>query len=324
MRKIIGLSLILCSFCSASSQDLIQEIQKLTLENDSLQKQVIRPLQDSILNLHIAHTAEISKMQGLLNTLEKDKAGLDKKIQNLEKGIADLNKNKVQIERDSLQKQVERLTATIVELNQEMQEKEKLIGEERRIGEQKAITEKETGKNEMLALIVHDYTNKTFDDLIKTSTKLSVQRDRQLAGDNAEAEQILSDLENYFYAKELLDNKMDAELLNNARTQLNQIVKQSELLDQLKEDIAYAHYFYDELKKTIEKLVDLDRWTLADGDTAIQKLKFHEILSEVADYMYNYYSYGNYPYLSDIIFEIIKRKQRNADADITDLLIRLQ
>ncbi len=39
MKKIAVLALFTCVFSDASSQDLIKEIQKLTLVNDSLQKE---------------------------------------------------------------------------------------------------------------------------------------------------------------------------------------------------------------------------------------------------------------------------------------------
>jgi hypothetical protein len=197
------------------------------------------------------------------------------------------------------------------------------ISDEKQKCEQKLHEEKEKGKNEVLADVVNRYKNKTFDDLIKSSTKLSVGRDRQLVGDNAEIQPILSGLETYFHTEELLAKKMDAGQMNDARIRLNQIEQSSALLDKLKEDLEYYKDFNDELKKTIEKLVDLDKRKTADSDAEIQKLKFNEIVSELADYMYNYYDYGHYPYLSDIVLEIIKRKRPDADADLMDLLGKL-
>jgi hypothetical protein len=259
---------------------------------------------------------------------------LNKKIKDFEKEIAALNKNKVKIERDTLQEQIKRLTAQIDILNQKVSEKDRQILSEKQKGEEKLreekqkyeqrlIEEKEKGKNEVLASLLNIYKNKKFDDLIKTSTKLSVLRDMQLVGDNAEMKSILPDLERYFNAEELLGKRFDAVQIKNAMIQLNQIKQQSTLLDKLKENIEYYKDFNDELKKTIERLVDLDKRKVADGDKEIQEMKFQEILSELSNYMYNYYEYGNYPYLSDIVLEIIKRKKPNADADITDLLRKL-
>ncbi len=331
MKKIIILSIILCGFYTAYSQDLIREIQKLTLANDSLQKQVIKPLHDSILNLNSSKEIEVSKLQKKIKDLEKEKDNLNKKIKDFDKDIASLNKNKIKIEKDSLQKRVELLTENAAKLNLEIQGKNleiqkinKQIDEEKQIGEQKAKSEKEIGKNEALTDIVNSYKNKEFDDLIKISTKLSVQRDMQFIGNNVDVKVILSDLEKYFNAEELLANKIDTAQIKNALLKLNQIKQKSELTKQLKENVKYYKDFNDELKKTIEKLIKLDDLTETIGDAAVQKLKFKDIVLELSNYMYDYYDYSNYPYLSDIILKIIKHKKPNADEDLSDLLGKLQ
>jgi hypothetical protein len=320
MKKIVILTLFVSYFSATFSQDLLKEIKELTLANDSLQKQVIKPLYDSILKLNTANAAEASKVKAL----DKEKDGLNKKIKDLEKNIADLNKNKVKIERDTLQKQVERLTANLIELNQRISEKDKQIVEEKQNGEQKAKQEKENGKNEALAKIVNSYKGKPFEILIKSSTKLSVQRDIPLVGNNEEMRVILPDLEKYFTAKELLAKKFDAAKIKDAQAQLSQIQQQSELLDKLKEHIENYQTFNDGLKETIEKIIDLDKRESVTGEE-VQKQKFNKILAEISSYIFNYgFNFMDYPYLSDdIILEIIKRKQPNADANITDILNKL-
>jgi mRNA-degrading endonuclease YafQ of YafQ-DinJ toxin-antitoxin module len=136
-KKLVILTLCVCYYSATFSQDLLKEIQKLTLANDSLQKQIIKPLHDSILSLNTANAAEASKVKAL----EKEKDGLNKKIKKFEKDVADLNKNKVKIERDTLQKQVERLTANDAELNQRISEKDRQILDEKQRGEQTAKQE---------------------------------------------------------------------------------------------------------------------------------------------------------------------------------------
>jgi hypothetical protein len=54
MKKIIVVILIMFGVSNAYTQDLIKEIQKLTLANDSLQKQVIKPLNDSIVKVEFS------------------------------------------------------------------------------------------------------------------------------------------------------------------------------------------------------------------------------------------------------------------------------
>ena len=181
---------------------------------------------------------------------------------------------------------------------------------------------------EMLSIIANNYKIHTFDELIKSSTKQSVQRDKQLIGNNEEVSSVLYDLEIYFDAEEMIAKKFDVAKINHAKMQLNQIKQKSDKLDQLKDKMEYYQVFHEELKRIIEKLIILDGdgqdGRKARGDALIQKLKFQDIMSELSNYMYNYYDYANYPYLSNIVMEIIKRKYPDADADITDLLRKLQ
>ena len=80
MKGFIASILILLGFHSAKSQDLIRELQKLTLENDSLKKQVIYPLRDSIIRFKALHTAEIEKYSIRIRALENEKNDLNEKL----------------------------------------------------------------------------------------------------------------------------------------------------------------------------------------------------------------------------------------------------
>ncbi len=49
--------------------------------------------------------------------------------------------------------------------------------------------------------------------------------------------------------------------------------------------------------------------------------KLNKILSELSKFIFDYnFNFVDYPYFSDIVLDIIKRKQPNPDADIVDLL----
>jgi DNA repair exonuclease SbcCD ATPase subunit len=253
----------------------------MTLANDSLQKQVIKSLQDNISSLNMALESGNSKLQEQIKTLEKEKASLNGEIKKLEKEIAD-QKQKAK-EKDELTK---RIDGTV-----------KLIA------------------------------NGSFDDLIVASTKQSVERDKQLVGDHAKAKQVLTDLETYFNTKETLAQKFNVAQMNSARERLSKIKQESKLLDKLKDDVFYYGEYNQELVKTLENILELD----GDGQKGIkalseslQKMKFGEIASELATYMSKHSDYGNYSYLSDVILETLKRKRRDADANITDLLNKLK
>jgi predicted transcriptional regulator len=137
---------------------------------------------------------------------------------------------------------------------------------------------------------------------------------------------VLSDLVKYFNAKELLEQKFDAVKIKDAQAKLSQIQQQSELLDKRKEYMENYQTFNDGLKESIEKIIKLDKSESVLGmDEEIQKQKFNKILAEISSYIFNYdFNFMDYPYLSDIVLEIIKRKQPNADADITNILKKLQ
>ena len=60
-------------------------------------------------------------------------------------------------------------------------------------------------------------------------------------------------------------------------------------------------------------------------DDEIIKSKLNKILSELSTFIFGYnFNFVDYPYLTDIVLEIIKRKQPNPDADINDLLEKIE
>jgi predicted RNase H-like nuclease (RuvC/YqgF family) len=299
MKKIIVSVLLFCGVYTAYSQITQEMYDRKVEEIVNLKKQ----LKDAATNNNNM-AAIIKSLKDTINILKNE--------------LSDLEKYKSQKEIIDAQLKVKNDSIDLLKKQFSAQKEE--TQEVKRTGEQKAREEKENGKNEALSNVVNVYKNKQFDDLINSSTKQSVQRDMQLVGNNAEVKMILSALEKYFNAKDLLSKKFDEIQIQNAQNRLNQITQKSNGLDLLKEDVEYYKVFNTALKGTIKKLVDLDKRKVAAGDTEIQKLKFNDIVSELSNYMYNYYSYGNYPYLSNIVLEIIKRKKPNADADITDLL----
>ena len=289
MKAKLIISLIFFNFSVAVSQDiLLKEYTAMILVKDSLEKQVIKPLNDSILKLNSAHKAEISKLQDQLKILKKDTAGLNTKIKILESGITDLNKNKVKVERDSLQKNSDLLFSKIAELDKTISERDVQIKQEKKLCAQTSIQEKVKGKQEVLNQLIITY-NKPFDELIKSSTKKSVERDLLIIKDSIEVQKKLQNLKKYFDAEQVLSEKYNEQKLKTAQTQIS----------------------------SLEETIALD-------DDNIQEKKLQEILSELAWYIFNYdFNFTEYPYLSDIVLDIIKQKQKNADADISLLKAKL-
>jgi len=321
MKKIIVVILIMFGVSNAYTQDLIKEIQKLTLANDSLQKQVIKPLNDSILKLNSAHSNEIAKLNEQLKALENEKSELNKKIKTLESTVAELNKNKIKIERDNLQAKCDSLIIKVKELENLISAKDKQIAQEKELGQQKSIQEKEKGKSEILNLIIQTY-NKPLDELIINTNIKSVERDMSIVGDKTVVQQKLLSLQKYFNSEQVLNEKYSEQRVENALTQLKSI-EQTELVLKLIDKLSKYKLCNDGLKTTIDKILEIDKKFVAN-DEYTQKTKLNDVLAEIAWYFRNYrFNFIDYPYLSEIVLEIIKLKQKDANTDIAILKEKL-
>lgn len=321
MKKIIVVILIMFGVSNAYTQDLIKEIQKLTLANDSLQKQVIKPLNDSILKLNSAHSNEIAKLNEQLKALENEKSELNKKIKTLESTVAELNKNKIKIERDNLQAKCDSLILKVKELENLISAKDKQIAQEKELGQQKSIQEKEKGKSEILNLIIQTY-NKPLDELIINTNIKSVERDMSIVGDKTVVQQKLLSLQKYFNSEQVLNEKYSEQRVENALTQLKSI-EQTELVLKLIDKLSKYKLCNDGLKTTIDKILEIDKKFVAN-DEYTQKTKLNDVLAEIAWYFRNYrFNFIDYPYLSEIVLEIIKLKQKDANTDIAILKEKL-
>lgn len=321
MKKVLVVILIMCGVSNAYTQDLFKEMQKLTLANDSLQKQVIKPLNDSIIKLNSAHSIEIAKLNEQVKALEIEKSDLNKKIKTLESSVADLNKNKIKVERDNLQAKFDSLTIKVTELNKQISIKDKQIIQEKELGEQKSIQEKEKGKQEVLNQIIQTY-NKSFDELIKNSTLNTVERDMSIVGDKTVVQQTLLSLQIYFNSELVLGQKYSEQKVENAITQLKSI-EQTELVLKLTDKLNKYKLCNDGLTTTIDKIIESDKKFVAN-DEYTQETKLNDVLNELAWYFRNYrFNFTDYPYLTGIVLEIIKLKQKDANTDIANLKEKL-
>jgi len=310
MKKNIILFSFLCGFSAAYSQDLVKEIQKLTLTNDSLQKQVIKPKQDSILNL-----------QGQIKKMEKDNGDLNNKIKNLESSVDKLSKDKLKIERDSLQKHNKNLIEEKAKLEKKNSEQEKdiaTIKSENLKKEQQKYTE---GQQNVRNQIAQTY-NKPFDELIKLLTKQIVERDLLLVGDNETAKKKIQSLQKYFISKQVLEERYNEKKVETAQNQLKDI-EQSAFVKDLADKLGDYKLCNDGLKTTVNNILKIDK-EFSSNDDYTQKTKLQDILFEISWYFRNYrFNFEDYPYLSSVVLEIMKLKQKDANTDIKYLLDRL-
>lgn len=318
MKKILVLLALFCCVISTYSQIdslFLKDYKQTILENSKL-KNDLQIEKQNVFDLSIAYKKDTLALQKQIKDLKQEVSILNQKV-------SDLNKEKIKEERDYLQKKVDSLNIVIFEQNQTIENKDKQIINEQNNTKTLVDNAIKKGKTEALSTIVAFYINRSFDDLIISSSKESVARDLLLVGNNSEVKQVLIDLQTYFNALELLSQKFNVEEIQKAQTQLNNIKRKSNKLDAIKEYIDNYKDFNTELIITINKLINFDKVKSAELDSEIQKKKFEDILKILTDYIYNYYDYDKYPYLYEIVHDIIKHKKVNADADITDLLKKL-
>ena len=199
MKKIIALTILFCSVISAYSQIdslFLKYYEEKILENSKL-KNDLQTEKQNFSDLSDAYKKDTLALQNQIKNLRNEVSSEKQKV-------SDLNKNKIKEERDNLQTKVESLNTVISQQNQTIADKDKQIKYEKANAKTTADNAKNDGKAEALASIVNLYKNRTFDDLIKSSTKESVTRDMQLVGNNPEIMPVINDLQIYFKAQELL------------------------------------------------------------------------------------------------------------------------
>jgi hypothetical protein len=329
MKKIIVLFLVLYGFSTVYSQDVVKEIKKLTLENDSLKKQVVKPLQDSI----SIFKSKIKKLDNDLNAANKK--------------VADLDKNKVKIENDSLKKRVikslrdsvsdfqnkikkldkdlatanENIIAKNKEMEKKISEKEGQIVAMKNENLKKEQQKYAEGQQNIYSQIAQIY-NKPFDELVKSSTKQFVERDLLLVGNDEKVKKKLQDLHKYFVAEQTLTERYNEQRVKNAQSQIASIEEKSGEVKNLNDKLGDYKLCNDALKTTIKDILKIDELKANSDNTQIAKQL--DILSKLSWYFRNYrFNFIDYPYLSKVILEIMELKQKDVNADIKHLLDKL-
>lgn len=315
----LNLCFIQCYAANAQQDGLIEKLQQLTLAKDSLEKQVIRPLKDSIQLLNVSSQNRRKDVERLKDSIHS----LQVKIKSLEGEVSGYKNAGWQEKIDSLQKQILLLNSHITGLKDSLLASKMLVIEERRKGEEQAKRAKESGKIEALNSIIYFYTSNSFDSLILKSNKYTLQRDLSFIGNFDTVKTVLQNLQKYYNAETLLSQKYNADACKIALTSLGEVKEKSASLIRLIEDIEYYKVYNSQLVNTINNIILLDSKTTAGGTIEVQKLKFKSISNLLAEYRRDYYDFNNYPYLNTIFLEIIKRKSRNADTDVTDLIQKL-
>ena len=285
------ISLILCGFCSAYSQnnDLIEKISKQRRAIDSLQIDI------DALEQHVEDLQpEIKKLKKDLSKLQKNKLQPQKTKKIKPKKIEAQNK-KIKIQNDRIEQLSKDYTTILNEMRNQINRKDTLIN------------------------VTNFYENKPFDYLVKASTKDYVQRDLQLVG-NHPIKQVLFDLEQYFYAKELLDKKFNDADIKEALNNLNKIEQESKSLEDLKKNIKEYEALNEQFKKMINKIIEIDEdfKNVSTPGNFTKMRKVGEIYTALFYFIsFNQFNFIDYPYLSKILLKIIDLKRSDIDAKIS-------
>jgi len=315
MKKITLLLLILCGFLAVYSQNeesCINKVVELTKDMTQLET-TLRAANDSISRLIEAHKSEVSKLSNAKQTAEQERDAANKKVKELEKDLESKSELKKQVkdleaekkdkekEKKNLTDQVAKLTSENQTLKQDNSKKGDEITAAKQEGERKATEQYKAGEQSVYA---RNYQG-NFDDLIKSSTLLSVQRDLALAGNDAAIKKKLEDLKKYFSFQQLLSEPYDKQKVAEALRQIAGI-EQSDEVKKLTEKLQKYELYSNGLQKRIEDILEIDKNSPTYSVDTYKEEKQKDMLYVISDYCYNYYSYIDYPYLSKTVSEIIR------------------
>lgn len=283
--------------------------------------------------LDLLKKTQLNTIDSLQAVIKTEKNNFDDTIDLLEKKgdtIKDLNKELSKYEKFKKEKKeidilINQKTDSITLLTNQKFELNQKISNEKIACEQKILIENEKVRNEMLTKTASIYEDNTYEYLIGFLSKKLIARDKELLLGSKELEQMFTDLNCYFEAKALLEDSYDSVKINDALTKLNKINKQSESLDKLKENLENYELLDKGLNDCLIRIDALDKKESVSGmGEDIEKLKFNKILTiltEHSNYMFSYdLNFVDYPYLTNVLYQVIKLKFPNPDRDISKFI----
>lgn len=313
MKKTLLFTFFLINFFSVYAQQdlLLEKYMKQSIKQESVIDSLKKVSKNEKENISKQSNDYQNKLNGKNDTIKSLKLNLAK----LEKFKAEMNKNNALFKQKN--DTINLLKKQIVDLNkQKLDENQKYL--------QNLREENTKGKNEVKSKFINNYKDKKFDELIVSSSKNSVQRDILITEDN-DIKQTLNDLIIFFEAKEILEKRYNAVQLRSTQLQLNKLKQQSEIVLKLNDNIESYITLSSGLADCLVKIDEIDKKETVGSDKDLKKMKYKKILSEISTYIFEYdFNFVDYPYLSDIISQLIKLKRTNPDADINDLIKKLQ
>lgn len=167
-----------------------------------------------------------------------------------------------------------------------------------------------------------EYYEQDFEKLIASTSLEIVTRDSAIVK-SAKSKDNISKLHQYFLIKESLTLPYNEEFNKVAQNQLSSLQK-TPSVEELKRTLDGYSICVEELQNSMAKIIDLDKKSQVNDryGSPQRQGKKEKISGYLTEYIVEYEAV-NYPYLLNIVLEIMQRKQDNVDAPIEDLYERL-
>jgi len=267
-----------------------------------------------------ADTAMLSKE---IRKIAADTVKLNKEIKRLAADAETLNKKVVTLrtQKDSIAKKNTELTGTINKNNNNINSLRAEL--------QQQISLNEANKQK-IEIITNSYNLKvkTFDELIRNTTIQTVHRDMTTFFEGNPNKKVLEELLDYFRVKEILNKpyKDAVGRIADAQNKLNGITAPSDSVKTLREDIDKYKECGEALRTAITAIIKLEVNKVPSGPGFDDMRKDRR--KDIALIMFRYISdnpeYVKFNDLSNIVSQIIIKKDFNHEADINEFLKRLQ
>lgn len=308
---------------------LEMQLEKMSKQKDSLflvldnKKEALDEKDEEISRLKVKESAAETENKNL-NAFSKAN---EKKLQDLQKSIAILKKDSTKMQKYRNQKldyekNLQKREAEINDLNAIILERNEALSQVERDKKENFIN----GKREVLGRVKLLY-QQNLDSLITMTTRESVSRDLDLllrykreTNDGAVLE-VLETLLDYFDAQKLLWERFQKEKVQAAKIKLESFSVKSEKSQILVQTLSRYEAINSGLREALLKIKEYDEKNTANSYSIHQRKLKEFIIPEISDFIFNYdFQFKDYPFLTENIMKVIKIKQGDSNADITELI----
>ena len=308
---------------------LQNENKRLMKDSTNLQNENKRLIKDST-NLQNEINSSVSKIDSLkkeFEALNKKYSNNAKKKESLDKIIEGLKTKIDGLEKSTLKKENSKLKVEISNLENASLKKDSTYSKEKLTYENSinVLSEELKTQKQGMQIIrnqLMDFYNKPFEELVGITSLNTIKRDLKIL-ENEPIQKKIKSIQFYHESKLALSEKYNEIRVKEILDQLNSLEK-NEANKKLIEHLVSYKYRYQFLQEALAEIIRVD---LEEGERENNKLirpiKFEKVIRPLTAYFDAYKTnFFEYPYLNDIIIEIIQKKENNVDADLNYLLQR--